>query len=81
MQNTFKAVVKREGDWWIGWIEEAAGVNCQERGREELIESLSEKRSSSIEKRLFLQPNPTTRKKYFPFEGKPLCNAVGLGPI
>jgi len=40
MNNTFKAVIKKEGEWWIGWIEEVAGVNCQERGREELIESL-----------------------------------------
>ena len=26
--------------WWIGWIEEVSGVNCQEAIREELIESL-----------------------------------------
>ncbi len=40
MNNTFTAVVKRDGDWWIGWIEEIPGVNCQEATREELIESL-----------------------------------------
>ncbi|MFQ6114483.1 MAG: type II toxin-antitoxin system HicB family antitoxin, partial [bacterium] len=28
------------GDWWIGWIEEVPGVNCQERSREELLETL-----------------------------------------
>jgi hypothetical protein len=32
--------VKRDGDWWIGWIEEVPGVNCQEATREELLESL-----------------------------------------
>ncbi|MBN1938667.1 MAG: type II toxin-antitoxin system HicB family antitoxin [Candidatus Aminicenantes bacterium] len=40
MPNTFTAVVKRDGDWWIGWIEEVPGVNCQERTREALVESL-----------------------------------------
>jgi len=38
--NVYTAVVKNEQDWWIGWIEEAPGVNCQERTREDLIESL-----------------------------------------
>lgn len=40
MKNTYTAVVKQDGDWWIGWIEEIPGVNCQERTREELLESL-----------------------------------------
>ena len=40
MGNTYTAVTKRDGDWWIGWIEEIPGVNCQERTREELLESL-----------------------------------------
>ena len=40
MKNEFNAVVKQEGDWWIGWIEEVPGVNCQEATREELLESL-----------------------------------------
>ena len=40
MNAEYIAVVKQEGDWWIGWIEEVSGVNCQERTREELLESL-----------------------------------------
>ena len=40
MKNNFKAVIKQDGDWWIGWIEEIPGVNCQEATREELLESL-----------------------------------------
>jgi len=40
MNNEYTAVVKKEDTWWIGWIEEVPGVNCQERSREELIESL-----------------------------------------
>ena len=40
MNNVYKAVVKRDGDWWIGWIEEVPGVNCQESSHDELLESL-----------------------------------------
>ena len=38
--ETYTALLKREDDWWIGWIEEIPGVNAQERTREELIASL-----------------------------------------
>jgi len=40
MKNEYTAVIKDEGDWWVGWIEEVPGVNCQESTKEELIESL-----------------------------------------
>lgn len=40
MKNSYTAVIKQDGDWWIGWIEEIPGVNCQEPTREELVESL-----------------------------------------
>jgi predicted RNase H-like HicB family nuclease len=40
MQNTYTAVVKQDEGWWIGWIQEIPGVNCQERTKEELLESL-----------------------------------------
>jgi predicted RNase H-like HicB family nuclease len=40
MDTQYTAIVKKQRDWWIGWIEEVPGVNCQERSREELIESL-----------------------------------------
>ena len=38
--NEYTAVIKRDGDWWIGWIEELPGVNCQEATRDELLETL-----------------------------------------
>ena len=38
--NEYTAVIKQDGDWWIGWIEEAPGVNCQEATRDELLETL-----------------------------------------
>lgn len=40
MQNTYTAVIKQDGAWWIGWIEEISGVNCQEASREELLKTL-----------------------------------------
>ena len=40
MPNTYTAITKKDGDWWIGWIEEVPGVNCQERTHEELVRSL-----------------------------------------
>lgn len=40
MPSTYTAITKKDGDWWIGWIEEVPGVNCQERTREALLESL-----------------------------------------
>lgn len=40
MANTYTAVIKKSDNWWIGWIEEVPGVNCQEKSREELLESL-----------------------------------------
>ena len=41
MNSKYTAVVKQESDWWIGWIEEVPGVNCQEKTRDELMETLS----------------------------------------
>jgi len=36
----FRAVIKRSGEWWIGWLVDLPGVNAQERTKEELIQSL-----------------------------------------
>lgn len=41
MRGEYTAVIKQDGDWWIGWIEEVPGVNCQERSREELVDTLA----------------------------------------
>lgn len=40
MNTEFTAIIKKAGEWWIGWIEEIPGVNCQERTRKELVETL-----------------------------------------
>ena len=36
----YRAVLKKSGDWWIGWLIDLPGVNAQEKTREELIRSL-----------------------------------------
>ncbi len=40
MDTQYTAIVKQRGAWWIGWVEEVPGVNCQEQTREKLLESL-----------------------------------------
>jgi len=40
MINEYTAVIKKKSKWWIGWIEEVPGVNCQERSRDKLLHSL-----------------------------------------
>ena len=49
MANTYTAVTKQEGAWWIGWIEEIPGVNCQERTRESLLVSLRTTLAEALE--------------------------------
>ena len=49
MNQSYTAVVKQDGDWWIGWIEEVPGVNCQEPSREELIQSLRTTLAAALE--------------------------------
>ena len=38
--NEYTAIVKKSGNWWVGWIEEIPAVICQEATREELLETL-----------------------------------------
>lgn len=40
MSAEYTAVIKQSGDWWIGWIEELSGINCQEGTYDALLESL-----------------------------------------
>ncbi len=42
MTNDYSALIRKDGEWWVGWIEEIPGVNAQEKSRGELIESLRE---------------------------------------
>jgi len=49
MKETYTAVVKQSGGWWIGWIEEVPGVNCQEATREELLATLRQTLREALE--------------------------------
>ena len=49
MQSTFTAIIKQDGDWWIGWIEEVPGINDQEKTKEKLLVSLREILAEALE--------------------------------
>ena len=49
MERTYTAVISRQGDWWVGWVEEVPGVNCQEPTKEALLESLREALAEALE--------------------------------
>jgi predicted RNase H-like HicB family nuclease len=36
----YRAVIKKSGDWWIGWLIDLPGVNAQEKTKKKVIESL-----------------------------------------
>jgi predicted RNase H-like HicB family nuclease len=36
----YRAMIKKSGDWWIGWLIDLPGVNAQEKSKEELMNSL-----------------------------------------
>ena len=38
--QTYTALIRQSEGWWIGWILEVRGVTCQERTRNELLETL-----------------------------------------
>ncbi len=40
MRKGFNAVIRKDGGWWIGWIEEIPGVNSQGKTRAELLKNL-----------------------------------------
>lgn len=49
MKTEYKAVVKQDGDWWIGWVEEIPGVNSQGKTRDELMSNLASALQEAIE--------------------------------
>jgi predicted RNase H-like HicB family nuclease len=46
---TYKAIVQRDGTWWIGWVEEIPGVNSQGATRQELMNNLRSALEEAIE--------------------------------
>jgi predicted RNase H-like HicB family nuclease len=49
MLKEYTAIIKQDGKWWIGWIEEIPGVNCQESTYNELIISLKATLQEALE--------------------------------
>ena len=49
MGNQYTAIIKQVDEWWVGWIEEVPGVNCQEKSKRELLESLKQVLAEAIE--------------------------------
>lgn len=50
MKNVYTAIIKKEEDSWLGWIEEVSGVNCQEKTYENLKETLEITLREALEK-------------------------------
>ena len=49
MNRQYKAVIKQDSGWWIGWIEEIPGVNSQGKSRSELMENLQSALQDALE--------------------------------
>jgi predicted RNase H-like HicB family nuclease len=49
MATNYTTVIQQSGDWWIGWVEELAGVNSQGRTREELLDNLQDALEEALE--------------------------------
>ena len=47
--QTYTAVIRKNEDWWVGWVEEIPGVNSQGETREELFENLRSALREAIE--------------------------------
>jgi len=48
LDSAFNALIRQDGPWWIGWIEEVPGVNSQGATREELLGNLREALAEAI---------------------------------
>ena len=49
MEREFTAIIKQDGKWWIGWIEELPGINCQESSRDKLLETIKDTLKEALE--------------------------------
>jgi predicted RNase H-like HicB family nuclease len=79
MRGEYTALLKQDGDWWIGWIEEVPGVNCQERTRDELLESLRETLREALQfnrEDPFAKLVPATMKSSSPYETAGFAGAL-----
>ncbi len=49
MKTEYTVVVKQQDDWWVGWVEEVPGVNCQEKSYDELMKTLKATLQEALE--------------------------------
>jgi predicted RNase H-like HicB family nuclease len=49
MAANYTAIIKKDGAWWLGWIEEVPGVNAQEKTKSKLMASLKEVLAEALE--------------------------------
>ena len=49
MKNKFNVVIKKDSDWWIGWVEEIPGVNSQGKTKAELLKNLRSALGEALE--------------------------------
>jgi len=49
MAANYTAIVKKDGAWWLGWIEEVPGVNAQEKTKSKLMASLKKVLAEALE--------------------------------
>ncbi|MCG8450069.1 MAG: type II toxin-antitoxin system HicB family antitoxin [Pirellulales bacterium] len=47
--SNYSAVIRQDGNCWIGWIEEVPGVNSQAATRDGLISNLREALAEALE--------------------------------
>jgi predicted RNase H-like HicB family nuclease len=45
----YTAILNKTDNWWVGWIKEIPGVNCQEETRQKLLESLKTTLKEALE--------------------------------
>ena len=57
----FRAIIKKSGEWWIGWFIDLPGVNAQEKTKKELLKSLK----IGAEDMFFLPVKPKEGKLVF----------------
>ncbi len=49
MAANYTAIIRKHGEWWIGWVEEVPGVNSQGQTRKELLDNLRDALEEALE--------------------------------
>jgi len=58
----YRAIIKKSGDWWVGWLIDLPGVNAQEKSKTSLIESLKIGAEYMLSTKIPFEPGATIRK-------------------